>query len=80
MFKTYSKGIIIPIMILVLILIGVIDSGAEAGIDRMKKSGHVQTIVTLENGHQYIVEDCVKEVTVEVYGSPDPRNWKIVDY
>ena len=77
----YTKGILIPIIILVCVLcVGFIDAGAEAGNYPVKKNAVVKTVVILEDGNEYIVSEKDTNVTVNTYNSVNPQDWEISKY
>lgn len=82
MMKMYSKGIMIPITIIIffamMILVSAIDGGAETGGHPIEKNAIIQTVVILEDGNEYIVAEKSAKVTVNTYGSDDPKHWEIV--
>ena len=77
----YTKGIIIPILLLIAVLaIGFIDAGAEAGNFPKVKNATVQTIVILDTGEKYVVSEKDEKVTVNTYNTDDPEYWDICKY
>ena len=77
----FTLGILIPIAIIVCFFcVGFIDGGAEAGNFPVTQHGTIQTIVILDDGNEYIVSEKDTNVTVNTYGSNDPRNWDICKY
>ena len=77
----YSKGILIPIIILICIIcVGFIDAGAEAGNYPVKKNAVIKTVVILEDGNEYIVSEKDTNVTVNTYNSVNPQDWEISKY
>lgn len=77
----YSKGILIPIIILICIIcVGFIDAGAEAGNYPIQKNATIKTVVILEDGNEYIVSEKDTNVTVNTYNSQNPQDWDICKY
>ena len=81
MLRRYSKGIMIPLLLIVaFIFVAIVDGGAEVGNYAEQHSARVQTIVTLDNGEVFVVEETTKEVTVNTYNLSNPANWDIINY
>ena len=77
----YSKGILIPIVILICALcVGFIDAGAEAGNVPVQKNATVKTVVILEDGNEYVVSEKDTKVTVNTYNTDNPEYWDICKY
>ena len=77
--RKYYKGILIPVLLVTgTIFAAAVDGGAEAGNYARKETAVVQTVVTLEDGNQYIVSEKETEVTVNTYNSSNPADWDIV--
>ena len=78
---SFTLGILIPIILIAAVFaVGFIDGGAEAGNFPVTKHAVVQTVVILDDGNEYIVSEKDTNVTVNTYGSNDPRNWDICKY
>lgn len=81
MFRKYSKGILLPLSIIVLfIFCGLVDGGAEAGNYPIRENATVQIVVTLENGNKYVVSEKETEVSINTYNSTNPEDWDITRY
>lgn len=81
MFHRYYKGVIIPLLLIVsFIFAAIVDGGAEVGNYAEQHTARVQTIVTLDNGETFVVEEATKEVTVNTYNLSNPANWDIINY
>lgn len=79
-FHRYTLGIFIPIILITAFFaVGFIDGGAEAGNFPVTQHATVKTIVILDDGNE-IVSEKDTNVTVNTYGSNDPRNWDICKY
>lgn len=77
----YTKGIIIPILLLIAALaVGFIDAGAEAGNFPQVKDATVQTVVILDTGEKYVVSEKTEKVTVNTYNTDNPEYWDICKY
>ena len=76
----YSWGILIPLFILALAFVSVVDGGAEQGAYPIEKTATVQVIITLDDGNTYVVEEEIKDVTINTYGVSDETQWEIVKY
>ena len=80
-FHRYTMGILIPIILIAAFFaVGFIDGGAEAGNFPVTRHATIQTVVILDDGNTYIVSEKDTNVTVNTYGSNDPRNWDICHY
>lgn len=77
LFKRYSKGILIPVILAVCVIaVGFIDGGTQAGDVPVTKKATVKTIVILEDGNMFEKEE-EKNVTMYTYGYSDATKWII---
>lgn len=77
--RNYYKGVLIPVLLIVMFLIvGKVDGGAEAGSFPKTENTRVQIVITLEDGNTFVVADYNKDVTFNTYGSDDNRQWRPV--
>lgn len=80
LFKRYSKGILIPIILLICaIAVGFIDGGTQAGNVPVVKRATVKTIVILEDGNVF-EKETESNVTMYTYGYNDVTKWQIGKY
>ncbi len=80
----YSQWILIPLMIVIFVsalcITSWVDGGAEQGAYPVEKTATVQVVITLDDGNTYVVEEEIKDVTINTYGVSDETQWEIVKY